>query len=374
MSVPLKPQFVAIDPAADEADLIARYEAKSGKTLYPAQVERLFIDLIAYAVTRQKMAVQHAGEQLLVRFSKGPILDYLGDLAATPRQLATPARTTVRFSVPTEGPQPVLIPVGTRVSTRDGKLTFLTDQDVWIAAGQKQASVTATCTTAGIVGNGWAIGQISVIGNPPVSGLVAGNISVSTAGAEDEDDERYRERIILAPEAYTNAGSRGAYRYHALAAHPSIIDVVVLGPGDPGGPADGHVVLHLLTTSGLPSAELLAVVQQHLSGEKVRPLCDTVHVLSSVEVPYQLRAHLTFASAATRAETMARAQAAATAYVAKRRAGLGQDIIPEQIIGVLQAAGVYRAVVELPALRMIEPYEWANCTALELIDAGVNDG
>lgn len=78
-----KPVFVAIDPAATEADLIARYEAKSGKTLYPAQIERLFIDQIAYATTGLQMSIQNGGEQLLARFATGPILDYLGELVAT---------------------------------------------------------------------------------------------------------------------------------------------------------------------------------------------------------------------------------------------------------------------------------------------------
>ena len=98
-----KPEFVKIDPAAVEADLIARYEAKSGKTLYPAQIERLFIDLIAYTRSRVDMSIQNAGEQLLVRFARGVILDYLGELVATPRLLAQPARCQIRFSLPTAG-------------------------------------------------------------------------------------------------------------------------------------------------------------------------------------------------------------------------------------------------------------------------------
>lgn len=82
------PVFVEIDPAGVETDLIASYEAKSGTTLYPAQIERLLIDLIAYTRSRLDMSIQHAGEQLRVSFSTGPILDYLGELVATPRHLA----------------------------------------------------------------------------------------------------------------------------------------------------------------------------------------------------------------------------------------------------------------------------------------------
>lgn len=368
-----KPVFVDIDPAATEADLISRYEGKSGKTLYPAQIERLFIDLIAYTKTRSDMAIQNAGEQLLVRFADAPILDYLGELVATPRLLASPARCPVRFNLPAAVQQPLLIPAGIRVSTQDAKITFLTDQDAIIPAGQAQVSVTSTCLTAGVVGNGWAVGQISSIGNSPAVGLTATNTSVTADGAEDEDNDRYRERIILAPEAFSNAGSRGAYRYHALAVHQSIIDVAVHGPDD--GQIDGHVALFPLTNTGLPTADLLQRIKSQVSGEKLRPLCDTVNAIAPTVVPYQIKARLTFYDTADRAQAMNAAKAAAEAYAAERRAGLGRDLVQEQITALLQVNGVYRAELELPsALRELLSNEWANCTSILLEDAGVAYG
>lgn len=368
-----KPVFVEIDPAATEAALIARYESKSGKTLYPAQVERLFIDLIAYTKTLSDMSIQNAGEQLLVRFADAPILDYLGELVATPRLLAAPARCPIRFSMPAVLQRPLLIRAGTRVSTQDAKITFLTDQDVTIPAGQAQVSTTATCLAAGVVGNGWAVGQISSIGNAPAAGLMATNTSVTADGAEDEDNERYRERIILAPEAFSNAGSRGAYRYHALAVHQSIIDVAVHGPDE--GQRDGHVALFPLTNTGLPTDDLLQRIKSQVSGEKVRPLCDTVHVLAPTEVVYQIKARLTFYATADRADAMNQARAAVEAYVVDRRAGLGRDLVQEQITALLQVTGVYRAELELPsALRELLSNEWANNTSILLEDAGVAYG
>jgi len=368
-----KPEFIEIDPAATEADLIARYEKKSGKTLYPAQIERLFIDLIAYSTTRLEMGIQNAGEQLLVRFARGPILDYLGELVATARLLAQAARCPLRFIMPAAVQTPVLIPAGTQVSTQDAKLTFATDRDVFIAVGQTQVSVTATCLTGGEKGNGWAIGQISALGNPPAAGMLASNTSVTADGIEDEDDDRYRERIILAPEAFSNAGSRAAYRYHALAVHQSIIDVAVHGPDE--GQKDGHVALYPLTVTGLPSEDLLQRVKNQVSGEKVRPLCDTVHSLSPTEVAYQIKAKITFYADAERSVAMAAAQTAADAYATERRAGLGRDIVQEQLTGLLQVPGVYRAVLESPAaLRELLGNEWANCTAIQLLDAGVAYG
>ncbi|WP_372437352.1 baseplate J/gp47 family protein [Pseudomonas chlororaphis subsp. aureofaciens] len=368
-----KPIFIDVDPAATEAKLIARYEEKSGKTLYPAQVERLFIDQIAYAVTRQEAAIQNAGQQLLVRFAKGPILDYLGELVATPRLLAIPARCVLRFSMPAVVTQPLLIRAGGKVSTQDGKLVFLSDQDVVIPAGQSSITATATCLTAGALGNGWAAGQINSLVNGQAAGMTAVNTTTSADGAEDEEDDRYRERIILAPEAFSNAGSRGAYRYHTLAVHQSITDVAVHGPDE--GQPDGHVAVYPLTNTGLPSDEILERVQTRLSGEKVRPLCDTVHAYSPVEVQFQIKAHLTFYAEADRAAALAAANAAAYAYAQDRRDGLGRDIVREQLTALLQVSGVYRAELEQPnELSVLGTNQWANCGAIQLIDAGVAIG
>lgn len=366
------PEFVKVDPAAIEAALVARYESKSGKTLYPAQIERLFIDQVAYSQSLALMAIQHAGEQLLVRFSSAPILDYLGELVGTPRLLARSARCKLQFSVSEVAALPLLVPAGTQVTSQDGRLIFTTDADATIQAGQNQVQASATCQTAGVVGNGWAVGQISVMPSAPFDGLVASNVTVPADGADEEKDDRYKERIILAPEAYTNAGSRGSYRYHALSAHQNIIDVAVHGPDD--GQLDGHVAVYPLTASGLPTADMLTLVLNHLSGEKRRPLCDTVHAMAPPEVAFTIQGSLTFYATADRALAMQQAQVAADAWAAERRAGLGRDIVPEQLTAVLQVQGVYRAALTLPVLTAVQSHQWANCTGIVLIDAGVVDG
>lgn len=366
------PEFVKVDPAAIEATLVARYESKSGKTLYPAQIERLFIDQVAYSQSLALMAIQYAGEQLLVRFSSAPILDYLGELVGTPRLLAQSARCTLQFSVSEVAALPLLIPAGTQVTSQDGRLIFTTDADATIQAGQSQVQASATCQTAGAVGNGWAVGQISVMPSVPFDGLVASNVTVPADGADEEKDDRYRERIILAPEAYTNAGSRGSYRYHALSAHQNIIDVAVHGPDD--GQLDGHVAVYPLTATGLPTADMLTLVLNHLSGEKRRPLCDTVQAMAPPEVAFTIQGSLTFYATADRALAMQQAQAAADVWAAERRAGLGRDIVPEQLTAVLQVAGVYRAALTLPVLTAVQSHQWANCTGIVLTDAGVVDG
>ncbi|TWC74390.1 phage-related baseplate assembly protein [Pseudomonas sp. SJZ103] len=368
-----KPEFVKIDPAATEAELIASYELESGKSLFPAQIERLFLNQVAYSETRIKAAIQNAGEKLLVRFSGGPILDYLGDLVGTPRLLAVGAVCSFLFVASQAQSQDRLIPTGTRITTQNGAVAFLTRQDAVIKAGTLSVQVRAICETVGVIGNGWAIGQINTLVGQPFPGLAANNDTVPADGVEDESDDHYKERIILAPEAYTTAGSRGAYRYHALSVHQSIIDVAVRGPDD--GLPDGEVAIHPLTETGMPTANLLEQVESYLSGEKLRPLCDTVRVQMPDRIDWRIRSYITLYSWADKEPTLAAVKKAAETYAQELRVGLGIDIVPEQLNARLQVMGVYRSALELPANTLdLQRHGWADCSGVEILYAGSVDG
>lgn len=367
------PEFVKVDPAAIESDLIARYEAKSGKTLYPAQIERLFIDQVAYAKMLAMTAIQQAGEKLLVRFSGGPILDYLGELVGTPRLLAQPARCTQVFRLPAPAEQPQIIAAGTRVTSQDGRVAFYTESALTISVGATEVTGIAICETPGAIGNDWALGQISVlVGN--ATGMSTANISVPSGGEDDEEDPPYIERIILAPESFSTAGTEGGYIYHARAAHQSIIDVAVRGGEEDAEVPDGEVWVYPLTSSGLPSAELIALVQANLTPRKKRPLTDKVLTKMPVEVAYRIDGGLILYDWADAESTLARAQAAAAAFAADRRAGLGRDIVPEQLEKALQVDGVYRPQLAAPEYLQLAGHEWANCTEIDLAVTGTANG
>ncbi|KKI22831.1 baseplate protein, partial [Leucobacter sp. Ag1] len=140
-----KPDFIERDADKITAEMVAQYEADSGKTLYPAQAERLLINLFAYLENLVRVAIQEAAEQNLVAFAREPMLDYLGELVGVYRLSAQPAHTVLQFSIDTALPTSVLIPAGTRVSATDSVI-FATDNDVVLVAGQTLASTSATCT------------------------------------------------------------------------------------------------------------------------------------------------------------------------------------------------------------------------------------
>jgi len=177
---------------------------------------------------------------------------------------------------------------------------------------------------------------------------------------------------MSAPEAYTNAGSYGAYRHHAMSAHQSIVDVAVYGPSE--GEPPGQVALYPLTESGLPSDTLLAQVAAAVSDERVRPLTDIVHVRSSEAVEYTISTDLIFYMNADRAETMARAQSALDAWLAARQRTLGLDLVPEQISAILHVSGVYQAQVTSPTLQVLDAHQWGRCTGVTLTDGGAVNG
>ena len=198
------------------------------------------------------------------------------------------------------------------------------------------------------------------------------NLTASTGGCGEESDDALRQRIQLAPESFSNAGSYGAYRFHTLSVSQSIIDVAVLGPDE--GLPEGCVEIYPLTLNGLPGIELLAQIEQEVSKEKKRPLTDKVSAKCALRVPYEIRAQLTLFTTADQETTLAAARKAISLWTQQRQKHLGQDIVPNQIIKVLQVDGVYDVVLNLPTKRILQAHEWAECTAIDVTIAGVSDG
>lgn len=368
-------KIVDDNPEKILSEMIADYEQRTGKTLQPAHIERLLINSFAYRETLTRQQINEAYRQQHVRFATGLMLDLCGDDVNTPRLEASAARCTLRFSA-TDFNSEVNIPTGAQVAV--GDVVFATIEQGQLTASRPQMDLQAECTQTGIRGNGWSIGQINTI-QTALSGantISAHNISIPTGGAETESDDAYRERVLLAPESFPAAGSVGAYQYWARAVSPAICDVHVANALDSQGNAiGGTVAVTVLTKTGLPERELLNQVQTELSGEKKRPLCDTVSVLAPEVVDYTLNAELVLFTGANAPEVKTAAEKAWASYETVRREKLGGDIVPLDIQKVLQVDGVYNVILREPNLRVIQPNQWARCTTVRIsIKAEQQDG
>ncbi|MGS5088289.1 baseplate assembly protein [Hydrogenophaga sp. A37] len=369
-----EPSFVDRDAEAITRDLVRMYEELTGLTLYPAQAERLMVNVVAYRDKLMREAIQDAAKLNLVRYSRGVILDLLGENIGVARLDPAPAECTMRFvfdPVPVVG---TLLPAGTLVSTSSSgvPLVFSTAVDVLVPAGAAEVSARAVCTTLGALGNGFVAGQIARLysGQPPGLQVSAvANTTTSSAGADAEDDDHLRRRIVLAPEQFSNCGSREAYTFFALGANAGITDVAITSP------EPGLVHIHPLMSDGLPSLAVLAQVLAACNGETRRPLCDTVVAVAPVVRPLALTIQLTLYTGADATTAQAAAQKAATAYVQRIQARMGVDVVPSQIKSALDVYGVYRVNVVLPAdVMVLAPNEWPQVTALTVTVVGDAEG
>ena len=363
------------DPNLVLADMIAAFESAAGRTLQPAQVERLLIDLYAYRESLVRNAIQYAAQQNLLAFAIFPMIDYLGGLLGVTRLAAQPATTTLQFTLTNALTIEYIVAAGTVVGTSDGQFGFSTNSQVTILPGATSATVNATATVAGPGANGFLPGQINVIRNP--SALLSGatNINPSSGGSAPETDDHLRTRIQAAPNQFSAAGPVGAYRFFALGVDPAIIDVQVVSPSP--GSVNVYVLTGPITTQpvsapnlvGIAGPALLSRVQSALSSDTIRPLTDTVSALAATEVDYQINATVTLYSDADPTATMAAAAVAIQQFAIDLASKLQRDIVPSQIIAALSVPGVYEVTLASPVYSQLAAGQWTNCTSIVLAQA-----
>ncbi len=223
-----EPNFINRDADKITQAWIDLYEQKSGKVLQPAQIERLMIDSGAYRENLLRVEIQRIAKENLLSYAPLDILEHIGEPLGVQKLLADAAVTTLRFSVDDALGFDFTIPKGTEIETKDGLFVFETKSAVILRAGELFVDIEAICQTAGVAANNYALKSINnlITALSYISNVE--NIDVSHGGADDEDAESLRERIKQAPESFSNAGSKGAYKFHTLSAHQSITDVAIL--------------------------------------------------------------------------------------------------------------------------------------------------
>lgn len=191
---------------------------------------------------------------------------------------------------------------------------------------------------------------------------------VTNTPAVMESDEELRRRAQLAPESYTTAGSAGSYIFHALGAHPDILDAAV------DSPEPGEVVVTILSRigNGVPSTAARDAVVAKLSGDTVRPLTDQVTVNNVTVVEYAIEAEIYTFEGPDWALVIAAAQANAEATRdALRR--IGRDIPLSALYAALHVEGCSRVVLVNPVTSIeIGPGEVGYCTGIVITHGGID--
>lgn len=368
------PKLFYEDPDVIYNRMRDRYSELADRPVRDSQPEGLLLRTVALELVLLKAQGDAATSQVLAPFSTAPMLDYVASNTGVTRLAAQPAVTTLVFTL-TPGHGTVILPAGMRVRSTDGLMVFATDEEKSAAPGIDTIEVTATALSDGPQGNLYIPGLVTDIidAQPFVSS--ATNTVTTGGGADIEVDDGLRRRILISQNQYSTAGSVDSYRYWALSANPSIIDVAVVNDKDgEGNPVGGTVELYPLVSGGVTTPQaILDAVEEAVSAERRRPLNDKVDVYSPTAVTYVIPLELVLKAGAVQSTTEAAVIAAVSAYVINQSKVLGADVTESQI----KAAGMNGSVhsLRLPGFTdiIVSPTEFAVCTEINKVGTTYED-
>ena len=337
-------------------EMVADYESfiseATGQTvsLERSSVHRMELYAAAAQIYQAMQYIDRQGKQSILKYSYSDFLDNLAIFKGVTRNPATPATTTLRFTLSAERDTATGIPQGTRVSTA-GSIYFSTDVYAEIPAGSTTVEVPATCTVEGTDGNGFAAGELATIVDPIPYVASVTNITATEGGAEIESDDDLAERVFLAPGAYSTAGPEDGYLYHAKAYSAAIGDVVATSD-QAAGTVD---IVFIMADGSTPGEEMIEGLEGYLQGKTIRPMTDLVRVAAPQEVQYTI--NLTYyinRSDSAKAVTIQAAVAQAVADYQTWQRAIGRDINPSKLVAMVMEAGAKRVTVTAPTYTTVD--------------------
>lgn len=344
-------QFIPTDADAVVALLVAMYETMTGATVRPASPEMQFIRWISNIIIQERVLNNYTGNQNIPSRAEGENLDALAELTYLHERPESKAATCkMRFSISEAQDTAILIPAGTRITDADGTLTWETIEDVYVSIGDTSVEVLARCQTVGLIGNGYAAGQINALVDVYDYYSECANITASEGGADRATDDEYYELIRASMDAYSCAGARGGYIYWAKQVSTEIADVVA------NSPTPGVVKIYVLMEGGtLAGEQLKSDVLAACNADEKRPLTDQVFVEDAEVVPYDINFTYYLQTGRTKsaAEVTAAVNAAVEKYKAWQCAKLGRDINPDELRECLYHTGIKRVELTSPIFTVL---------------------
>jgi len=263
------------------------------------------------------------------------------------RQVEQPATATVLLTlVPGHGD--LVINAGLKIQSQDGLATFFLKLPIIVPALTNSVTGIFVCDTPGVVGNGYATGVINVILDPQAYLSTVENTAETADGSADETDEGVRNRIYLAPGAFSCAGPDDAYISIAKASSPLILDVKVSNGGG------GLVNLYVLVPGGVASGPLLTSVEAACNPKTIRPTSDTVTAHNPTVINYSAHIDVTLnGSVADPTALVAECMASVKTETDGNGVLLGIDTIKSKLEALAYLPGVYKANITSPVADIV---------------------
>lgn len=349
-----------------------KYEELTGEecTLYPANSNRLIMNVIAGQIYQAYEFINYAFKQNFIRYMEDDVLWNWGANLGFAESSLRAATCTLEFGLNEVLEFDVNIPAGIRVTAGDD-VFFASDTVCIIAAGKQSAEVSATCTEKGTIGNEYVPGQLSIIADPVPNLSFAKNINTTSGGEDELSGDRLRERIFLFPSAYSVAGPEGAYEYFVKKYSEDIIDTKIVTDKE-----TAEVLIYIiLKDGGVPDEEYCQRVLNYLISLKRYPDTDKISVLAPEIVPYELKAtyYISLSKRDNEASIKQSVEEAAAGYIKKQATSLGYDINPDIFREYARVAGAKRIVLETPVYTRLKDYQIAICQGINLTYGGLED-
>lgn len=296
-----------------------------------------------YAVAAQVYGLYAQAEwlarQCFPQTAAGEWLDRHAALRGLERRKAVQAEGFIRFSVDAPAGTDLTIPAGTVCATA-GLVRFETVGEALLKAGDTWVEVPARAVEPGRTGNVPA-GSVLVMAAPPVGIGRCVNTLAFSGGADGEDDEGLRERVLETYRRMPNGANTAFYEQGALS-----FDQVAACTVIPRPRGTGTVDVVVAGQGGLPGAELLRELTAYF--EERREIAVEVEVKAPAVKTVDVEVTVTAEAGAEPETVKTDVENALRGYFSGER--LSEDILVARLNQLMfSTAGVANCAVVSPA-------------------------
>lgn len=263
---------------------------------------------------------------------------------------AKKATTQVKFTLTTSLDNDLVIPAETKITAGDN-VYFSTISRLIIPANSLEGIIEAECTEVGKKGNGYKTGELNIIVDPIAYVGKVENLAETSGGEDLESDENFRNRLLLAPEGFSTAGSAEAYKFFCLNFSTKISDIKV------SSDTPGEVKIIVLLNGGeLPDEKFLQDLSEYIENGDIKPLTDLVEIEAPTVKKYNINLKYYIKSSDSYREQSLKQQieAAIDNYILWQKETIGKDINVSYLISKMVEAGAKRVEVTAPIFTKID--------------------
>lgn len=303
----------------------------------------------------------------LLPTSTGSNLDNLAPIVGVERMEAGKATAIVRFTLSAVRTSATSIPEGTQVRTGE-KQYFKTTKYAEIPAGESFVDVEVEADEAGSGSDGIMVGGINALVDPIPYVASTKNVSVSSGGTDEEDDDSFTRRIHLAPSIFSHAGPRDSYEYFAASWRTDVSGAKIICE-------EGYTihVYFLIGDGRLPTEEECRSMEEYFTTVK-KPMGDLVLCHAPEEVPYDIDLTYYIASSNTKsAVTIQENVEKAVQEYQNWQRKIGRDIDSSELIKLVREAGAKRPHLNAPLDTAIFQTQVAKLNRCKVVYGGIED-